>query len=449
VASGTASGVASTAPSGAARAEPTPRTNALGWLADDPEAAFARARRENKLVVVDLWAPWCHTCSSMKEFVLTGAKLPGVASRFVFLAIDTELERNADFLRRFPTSGWPTFYVLEPAGPSVRGRWLGAASPGQFARFLADAEQAEALAGEAPSTDEPSTLLAAAGELAAERRYAEAAQKYRAALEHEPRDWPRAPDVRVALASALLKSGAAGACVDLALGAPPIDTRSPISAADFAASTLDCAERLPDSDARRRRARERAAADLGPLCERGDFELTPDDRGDACESLMEARKALGDAPGARRAAETCLGVLEDAARGMPDEVAVIYDPAQSEMLLALGRGEEALRLLEARETALPDNYNPPYYLARAALRLERWELGLNAADRALARAYGPRRANIYGLRADLLLGAGRKPEAIVALKSQIATLALLPEGQKRPDAERSARERLEKLEAMR
>ncbi|HSU39647.1 MAG TPA: thioredoxin family protein, partial [Polyangiaceae bacterium] len=133
---------------GAAGTPPTPVAGSgeLEWYRDDPDGALARARREHKLVVVDLWAAWCHTCLSMRQFVLTGSNLPGANARYVFLAIDTELEQNAEFLRRFPTSGWPTFYVLSPDGPSVCGRWLGAASPGQFARFLADAERARPIA---------------------------------------------------------------------------------------------------------------------------------------------------------------------------------------------------------------------------------------------------------------------------------------------------------------
>jgi thioredoxin-like negative regulator of GroEL len=434
-------------PANGANAVSAPSVGGISWYRDEPDAAFARARQEKKLVVVDLWAPWCHTCLSMQAFVLTDAKLPGAGARFVFLSLNTELAKNADFIERFPTQGWPTFYVLAPDGRSVRARWLGAASPGQFARFLADAERVDsAAAAQTPGESEALGLLTVAAELAAERRYAEAAVQYRVALDHAPSDWVRAPDVRVALASALLKANEPGACVDLALSAPAADVRAPVSVSDFAASTLDCADRLPANDSRQRRARERAASELALLCEQGSAELTPDDRADACGSWMAAGEALGDVAGARRAAETRLAVLEDAARGMPDTVALIYDPARSETLVALGRGEEALELLRARAAALPDNYNPPYYAARVALRLKRWELGLEAADRALALAYGPRRANVYGLKADLLLGAGRKREAVEAVKSQVATLSSLPEGQKRPEAERSARERLSALE---
>ncbi|HTQ06277.1 MAG TPA: thioredoxin family protein [Polyangiaceae bacterium] len=415
----------------------------IAWIQNDPEAAFARARAEHKLVFVDLWATWCHTCLSMREFVLTDAKLPGVSARFVFLAIDGDLEKNAEFLRRFPASGWPTFYVLSPDGPRVRGRWIGAASPAQLARFFADAER-EPLAG-----GEVAALVAAADELAAAGRPAEAAEKYGAALDRAPKDWPRAPDVRVARAEALLRANDPGACVDMALATAPGAPFAPISASDEAAATLDCAERLPASDPRRRRAVERAVATLAPLCDAGAAELTPDDRGDACGSLIDARTALGDAPGARRAAETRLAVLEDAVRGLPDDVALLYDPALSETLLSLDRGNEAVVLLEARARALPDNYNPPYHLARVALKLGRFELGLDAIERALALAYGPRRANAYAIKAELLLGAGRHDDAVAALEAELAFLAALPEGQKRPETERKAHERLAAVRAAR
>ena len=422
----------------------------ITWLRDDPDAAFARARSERKLVLVDLWAAWCHTCLSMQKFVLTDAKLPGASARFVFLALDTDLAKNAAFLRRFPTAGWPTFYVLSPAGPgepavpAVRGRWLGAASPGQMARFLADAEH-----GGGPTEDTkgaPSALLAVAGALAAEGRYADAATKYGEALERAPSDWPRAADVRVARASALKRSNNAGACVDMAFDPSFTELRSPISASDHAATVLDCADMLPPSDARRRRARERAEAQLTALCENGAAELTPDDRGDACGNLILARDALGDKKGARRAAETRLLLLEAAAQGMPDEVALIYDSARADTLVLLGRGEDALALLTARERALPDNYNPPHYIARVAKQLARWDLGLDAAARALALAYGPRKATLYTVRVELLLGAGRRSDAKAVLNEQLAALAALPEGQRRPETERLARERLAALD---
>src|SRR5688572_2139338 len=120
--------------------------NGIPWYDDAAEAAFAAARASGKRVVVDLWAPWCHTCLSMQNVVMTAANLPALVDRFVWLAIDTEREANAALLERLPVAVWPTFYVVD-AGPAdapaveIRGRWLGAASAEQFSRFLADSDQ--------------------------------------------------------------------------------------------------------------------------------------------------------------------------------------------------------------------------------------------------------------------------------------------------------------------
>ena len=44
----------------------------LAWIADDYPAALACAKQRKVPIVVDLWAPWCHTCLSMQRFVSPG-----------------------------------------------------------------------------------------------------------------------------------------------------------------------------------------------------------------------------------------------------------------------------------------------------------------------------------------------------------------------------------------
>jgi tetratricopeptide (TPR) repeat protein len=140
-------------------------------------------------------------------------------------------------------------------------------------------------------------------------------------------------------------------------------------------------------------------------------------------------------------------VLEAASAGVPDEIALMYDSARSDTLVKLGRGDEALALLLAREAALPDSYNPPHYAARVHRTLGRWEDGIRAVDRALQLSYGPRRAGILGLKVELLLGAGRREEAARTLSEQLDAYRALPDGQKRPDAERRVEAELERLPA--
>lgn len=418
--------------------------NGLTWFHDAPDAAFEHARREQKPVVVDLWASWCHTCLSMQEYVLSETKLPGVGERFVFLAIDTEKPSNAAFLQKLAVSVWPTFYVLGPDQREIRGRWLGAATPAQFMRFLNDGELARA--GDA-SRDAPLAPLRRGDELAAERRFADAAAEYGRALAAAPVDWPRRPEAVVALASAHKQARAFEACAEAYLGAPSLVETAPLSAADLTASALACAAQLPKDDARTGLLRVRARTELERLCTNAHAELTPDDRADACGLWLEISETLKDDAARARAAQTRLAVLEAAARGMPDEVAAIYDFARSDTLVKLGRGEEAIAMLEARGRALPQNYNPPHQLARVFRALKRWDDGLTAIDRALPLAYGPRKLGLLGVKVDLLLGAGKNDAALAVLREQLAGYRALPEGQKRPDAEKAVAERLEGLAA--
>jgi tetratricopeptide (TPR) repeat protein len=426
--------------------EPPVVHHGIGWYRDAPHAALTEARAKHQLVVVDLWAAWCHTCLSMQEYVLTADKLGGARERFVFLAIDTDRPENAAFLQTLSISAWPTFYVLEPGSPPVvRGRWVGGASPGQFSRFLADAERTAATSAAGATTPgDPLSSLVAGDGFAARGEFAAAATAYERALSEAPKDWSRRSDTLLARTSALAKTPDASACVDAMSGERPSPDH-PVSLADFAGTVLGCADALPPKDPRVRKTRRTVAEVLQPLCERGHPEFTPDDRGDACGTLIEAREALGDKKGALSAARARLGVLEAAAAGMPDEVALIYDFARSETLLLLGRGTDAVSLLTARERALPENFNPPHYLARVHRSLRQWEEGLAAIDRALALAYGPRRAGIFSVKVDLLRGAGRHEEARKTLEEQLATYRALPEGQKRPSAEQKLEADLRKL----
>jgi tetratricopeptide (TPR) repeat protein len=221
-------------------------------------------------------------------------------------------------------------------------------------------------------------------------------------------------------------------------------TGSGVSAIDFAATALGCAEKSPDRQ-QQLAVRRAAVARLAPLCENPAPELTPDDHADSCSNLRRVRRALGDTEGARRAAERSLAIIDAACAGVPDDVALIYDFERSDALSFLGRRDEAIALLTRREAAVPTSYNPPHHLARVYRDARRWDEGLSAIDRALAKAYGPRRINLMSIKVDLLLGAGKKAEARSVLEEQIRLYDALPPGQAQPAGAAAARERLKQL----
>src|SRR5262249_57169441 len=107
----------------------------LAWIEDDYPMALACARQKKVPLVLDLWAPWCHTCLSMQTTVFTDASFSADATKFVFAALDTDREQNADAVGKFAPSAWPTFYVIG-IDEMVLARFIGAATVAQFHEFL-------------------------------------------------------------------------------------------------------------------------------------------------------------------------------------------------------------------------------------------------------------------------------------------------------------------------
>jgi tetratricopeptide (TPR) repeat protein len=431
-------------------AQPVQR-NGLSWYEDAPDAAFAAARAAGKRVLVDLWAPWCHTCLSMQRLVMTAENLPDQADRFVWLALDTERESNARWLERLAVSVWPTFYVVDAAEPDrvdIRGRWLGAASPPQFRRFLSESDRAARPEPGASRALGPLPALSDGDDLAAQGRHADAARAYASALKSAPIDWPRRPETLVAQMTALWKAKDFGTCLNVA-NAGLSQTGVAASAVDFAYYALECADQVKPVSAEATTLRRAVVARLEPLCASGSAELSPDDRADACDKLAQARSALGNADGARSATLARLAVLESAASGQARESALTYDWARTDALLQLGRAEEALAVATERERQLPDNYNPPHYRAKAFKALGRWPEGLEAIEQALSLAYGPRKIGLLTLKADLLFGAGRTTDGVHTLQEQLAAYRALPAGQRQAGAEARVELRLREASAAR
>ena len=411
---------------------PEPATE-VRWFEDQAEAAFAEARRRGQLVFVDLWAPWCHTCLSMQQQVLQARALPALR-QVVPLAIDTERAENEQFLRKYPVAVWPTFYVIDPQSREVRGRWLGGATAAQLSRFLRDASS---------SSDAPTRLLREGDALAASKNFAEAAARYRAALEQAPPDWPRRVDALVALISSLRKQRLFADCLSLAL-AQAGNLPPSVGSVDFASTAAICATQAPQ-DPNAKAVRTLLARTLERDCDIRAPEVTVDDQADACANLREVREALGDRDGARRASERALSVIEAGSAGAGPEAQAIYDWERTQSLMFLGRTAEAIALLIERERSLPQSYNPPHYLARLYRDTAQWEPGLAAIERALARAYGPRRIGFLGIKADLLKGAGRLDETRAILQQQLEAYRALPPGQQLPDAAAAVQKKLDDL----
>ncbi len=108
----TANGAAATAAAGE-----------IAW-ADWGEEAFARARREDKLILLDSGATWCHWCHVMDRLTYEDAEVIRLVNeRFIAVRIDRDRLPDVDacYQRAAPLvesrgNGWPLTVVITPEG---------------------------------------------------------------------------------------------------------------------------------------------------------------------------------------------------------------------------------------------------------------------------------------------------------------------------------------------
>lgn len=419
--------------------------NAMRWFHDDFDAAVACAKASERPLVVDLWAPWCHTCLSMQHFVFPDRSFAPLADRFVWLALDTDQPGNATALESLPIAAWPTFYVLDAQSMAIQARYVGSASVRQFREFLTQGETAY-LAGRSTETADgsppgPLALLSAGDRAAAAGNSKEAGEHYQAALAAAPADWVRRPDALVSLIGTLAGQELYPACLDLALASMD-STGKAASAADFLYYGSVCADALKD-DPRVATFRSQAVALLEALTGDATAPLSVDDRSDAMRIWREIVLSSGDTTSAKDIASRQRALLDEAAKAAPSAMArMTFNWPRAEVYTFLEVGAELIADLEQSVKDLPLEYDPPYRLAYVLSRLGRPKDALAPAIKAAELAYGPRKARVQTLIADLHLELKDTAAERTAIEATLATYEGLPASQRNARAEEALRTRL-------
>ena len=411
----------------------------LSWIEDDYPAALACAKARNVPLVVDLWAPWCHTCLSMQTTVFMDPSFKAAANQFVFATIDTDREVNAPVVAKLPLAAWPTFYVVA-ADETVLARYAGGASVVQFQAFL-DAGT-KALVG---ATGADQHLLAAERAFA-KKDFETADRELTAALAAAPATWVRRPDALVSLLQT--KTNDTAGC--LALANESIDqTGTSASATDFVVIALGCADTMAKTDTGAAAVfREEAILRLQELVADPAAKLSIDDRSDAMLTLREALEVVGRKPEAITLAEKQRVMLDEAAAKAPTpKAAMTYNWHLAEVHVFLGRPLEVVPALEKSARELPNEYDPPARLGWVLLKGGKLAEAAAWTDKAIKLAYGPRKARVLSQRADIAAKLGDATAERAYREQVVALWASLPPGQANPDALARAKETLAKLDA--
>lgn len=423
----------------ASRQVPAPEAR-LTFIEDDFPAALRAAREKGVPLFVDTWAPWCHTCRSMRAYVFPDPSLARHASRFVWLELNTDRPESAAFLEKYPVDFWPTLFVIDPRSGAALVRFGGSATVPQLEKLLEDGERA--YRGDVRGAE---AALARGDALYGEGKAAEAADAYARALAEAPPGWVRSGRAIESHAFALKGAGQHHACAvktNALLGTLPQGSRSWGNAVTMA---MFCALEVPGAEGRS--ARDALETWAKRALATPDMELSADDRSGLYEVLVESRALAEDVPGKKALAEEWLRFLEqEAARAKSPEARTVFDWHRVVAATALGQPQRVIPALEASERELPDDYSPPARLSNLYRMTGRLDDALFASDRALQRVGGGRRLRVLSDRADLHLARGELALARSTLQDALAYADALSKAHVSPRLRAALERKLAELE---
>ena len=98
------------------------------------EAIFEQAKRENKLVIMDLEAVWCHWCHVMEERTYQNAAIIKLMQK-KYIAVRVDQDANPDISVRYEDYGWPATIIFSADGNELVKR-RGYIPPENMAKIL-------------------------------------------------------------------------------------------------------------------------------------------------------------------------------------------------------------------------------------------------------------------------------------------------------------------------
>ncbi len=98
-------------------AAPAQSSSVIVWhpWSDD---IFARAKRENKFVLLDLEAVWCHWCHVMAETTYRDPDVTALMDHR-YLAVRVDQDSRPDLANRYEDYGWPATVIYAPDGTEI------------------------------------------------------------------------------------------------------------------------------------------------------------------------------------------------------------------------------------------------------------------------------------------------------------------------------------------
>ena len=380
------------------------------FIDDDYGKALKQAKAQKKLLFVDAWAPWCHTCIAMKEQVFTREAFVTFEKDVVFASIDTEKTKADAFLKKFPIEVWPTLLFIDPVKETVVLKWLGSADEVQMQALL------EAARGGPGNLRDADDALGAGNS-------GVAAEKYKAALD--------AGEVKartvISMLSAMSMAKQSEACARTTVEQLPLFTNAQERVAAITWG-LPCALELPAGKQKNALLDALVGAGTKALALEG---VLPDDTSGLYEVLVEERQAANDEPAAQKLSAQWLTFLDaQAAKAVTPAGRAVFDPHRVSAALSSKQAEKMVDPLLRSEKDFPKDYNPPARLAVIYRELGKFDEASAAIERALGKCKeGPRKLRLFDTKVSIQDKKGDAAGKKKTLEEEVKYAKKLPKSQ--------------------
>ncbi|MFO0660507.1 MAG: thioredoxin family protein [Polyangiaceae bacterium] len=420
-------------------------TGKIHWIEDDYARALAQANREKKPLVIDGWATWCTPCVAMRDDVLTDPSIQAIADRFVWLSLDDDHENIRPLELRHHIETLPTFVVVDPSHDAEVARWVGAADPRAFRRFLLSGERWYRIEGnvEMSPLDQ---LRASAEKNVVFGEPSITPGLFIKLLERAPNNWVSRDEVTTETLRAWIEVNdvSCSKLASQALSNPP--SASAMARLDLVESALACIELAGVPTQLRSEVESKAETALRALRAQDDS-LSVEDIDAAFVMQRSLALRRGDNDVASSLAKERLDHLDRAAARCRDrKQSSRFDLLRAMAMVDVGQADLAVMMLRNSQAELTDEADPTVRLATLLLHLKRYPEALAEAKDGLAHTRGVRIARLLQIKGDALVALGQAGEAKPVYEEALMRIEALPWAM-RADRER---EKLKaKLEALR
>lgn len=112
----------------------TVRADDVTWQRSFTPGTFETAKKENRLVILDLEAVWCHWCHVMDEQTYSRKDISGLI-REKYIPIRVDQDARPDLSNRYRDYGWPATIIFNNKGEELE-KLAGFVEPDEFKRIL-------------------------------------------------------------------------------------------------------------------------------------------------------------------------------------------------------------------------------------------------------------------------------------------------------------------------